>query len=88
MINEIANLYCWLWAGLPFELFRKLFPEPIKAGDYRWSKYDPLFQPKVRLVDGTWSGSGTLWRRRRREDNRWEYQQDPETLQESMDRVI
>ncbi|QIG74374.1 hypothetical protein EVC08_062 [Rhizobium phage RHph_N65] len=56
--------------------------------DYVWSRYDPIFQPLVRLTDGTWSGNGAMWRRRRQSDGRWEYQQDPETLEEQMDRII
>lgn len=87
IVEELVELYCWLWAGLPHAVFRTLFPEPVKPGDYHWSKYDPIFAPKVRLVDGTWSGNGTLWRRRRRSDDRWEYQQDPETLKEQMNRI-
>lgn len=87
MIEELTGLYCWLWTGLPHALFRKIFPEPIRSEDYHWSKYSPIFEPKVRLVDGKWSGNGQLWRRRNAAGN-WEYQQDPETLLESLERVI
>ncbi len=58
-----------------------MFPEKPGPNDYVWSKYDPLFQPIVRLENGKLSGDGTLWRRRRK-DGRWEYRQDPETLEE------
>jgi hypothetical protein len=88
MIDELIGWYCWFWAGMPKAIFRKFFPEPVRTGDYHWSRYDPIFRPAVKLTDGTWSSStGTLWRRRRESDDRWEYQQDPETLEEQMNRI-
>ncbi|MBB5664732.1 hypothetical protein GGE68_002929 [Rhizobium leguminosarum] len=89
MIKELFGLYCWCWTGLPRALFRKIFPEQIRPADYHWSKYDSAFAAVVRLTNGEWSsGNGTLWRRRRSSDDRWEYQQDEETLEEQMDRII
>lgn len=89
MIDELIGWYCWLWGGLPHVIFRKIFPEPVRPGDYHWSEVTSLWQPNVRLTDGTWSsGNGTMWRRRREYDDRWEYQQDEETAEEAMDRVI
>lgn len=49
-----------------------------------WEKAWPLFPH--RTVDGGWtSGCGQVWRRRRA-DNKWEYQQDEETYEEWLDR--
>lgn len=86
MIDELIELYCWIWTGLPRAIFRKIFPEPIRPEDCRWSKYSPIFEPKVRLADGKWSGNGQLWRRRSTAGN-WEYQQDPETVEDQMGRI-
>lgn len=86
MIEELTGLYGWLWTGLPLAIFRKIFPEPIRPEDYRWSKYSPIFEPKVRLADGKWSGNGQLWRRRSA-SGKWEYQQDTETVEDQMSRI-
>jgi hypothetical protein len=86
-ILELMNLYAHFVDMAPRRVLRFFFPEKIRPEDYYWSEV-LFFQPKVRLSDGTWSGNGRMWRRRRESDDRWEYQQDPETAEEAMDRVI
>lgn len=81
------NRIAYVIDAAPRRLFSALFPETPRPEDYFWSEVTSLWQPKVRLIDGTWSGNGTLWRRRR-PDGVWEYQQDPETVEEQMDRII
>ncbi|QJS27482.1 hypothetical protein [Rhizobium ruizarguesonis] len=88
MILEILNWLAYAMDSVPRRLFRLFVPETVRPGDYHWSKSETLFQPKVRLIDGGWSGNGTLWRRRRRSDDQWEYAEDPETIEEQMDRII
>lgn len=88
VIFEAFNLYAHFITMIPHWLFNFLFPETVKPDDYAWSKIKSFWQPKVRLVDGSWSGNGVMWRRRRESDNRWEYQQDPETAEEALERVI
>ncbi|MBX4870570.1 hypothetical protein HJA85_26985 [Rhizobium bangladeshense] len=88
MINELLNRAAYLVDAVPRRLIGILFPETPKPEDYYWSKYDPIFgHPKVRLIDGTWSRNGQMWRRRNA-SGEWEYRQDPETAEEAMDRVI
>lgn len=84
---ELMNWAAHLFDAIPRRVFRAFFPETPRPADYFWSKYDPIFPPVVRLTDGTWSGNGVMWRRRRRENDRWEYRQDLETLEEQMDRI-
>lgn len=84
---ELLNWSAYLVDAIPRRIFRVFFPETPRPSDYLWSEVTSLWQPKVRLIDGTWSENGTLWRRRR-EDGRWEYQQDPETVEEQMDRIV
>jgi len=83
---ELLNWAAYLFDAIPRRVFRAFFPETPKPGDCYWSKYEPIFEPKVRLVDGSWSANGTLWRRRR-PDGAWEYCQDEETAEEQMDRI-
>lgn len=78
---EFLNQAAYLLDAIPRMVFRAFFPEKPKEADYIWAKYDPLFPPVVRLVDGTWAGEGVLWRRRR-PDGQWEYRQDPETVED------
>lgn len=50
-----------------------------------WHKCDPPWFATVTLVDGTKANpGGQLWRRQR-PDGAWEYQQDPESLEDWMD---
>lgn len=52
-----------------------------------WHKCKEPFFPR-RTVDGGWTSAfGQTWRRRR-EDGRWEYKQDVETLEEFEDRSM
>lgn len=88
MLLELFNRCAFLFDAIPRTAIGILFPETPKPEDYYWSAYEPIFEPKVRLMDGSWSGEGKLWRRRRRSDDRWEYSQDPETIEEQMDRVV
>lgn len=85
---ELGQLYAYTIDRAPRLLFDLLFPEKIKPEDYYWSEVTSPWQPKVRLTDGTWSGNGVMWRRRRKSDDRWEYRQDEETVEEQMDRII
>lgn len=87
MIEELLNRAAYVFDAIPRRAIGILFPETPKPGDYYWSAYDPIFEPKVRLVDGSWSGNGKLWRRRRKSDDCWEYCQDVETVEEQMDRI-
>ena len=67
---------------VPICLFEAIFRTKPKPTDYDWHKYGLLSRPKVRLAGGAWSTHGQLWRRRRHQDGRWEYKQDPETMEE------
>lgn len=88
MLLELMKWYAHIITMAPRLVFRAIFPETPRPADYFWSRWDTIFQPVVRLDDGTWSGNGVMWRRRRQEDDRWEYRQDEETLEEQMDRII
>jgi hypothetical protein len=56
------------------------YPETI------WQKCHLPFFPR-RMMDGRWttSAGGQVWRRKR-QDGKWEYQQDEETVEEWLDR--
>jgi hypothetical protein len=86
---ELMNRTAYVIDAAPRRLFRALFPETPRPEDYFWSEVTSLWQPHVRLTDGTWSvsGGGTLWRRRREADGCWEYEQDAETLQQQLRRM-
>ncbi|MBX4897440.1 hypothetical protein HJA80_18195 [Rhizobium bangladeshense] len=87
MIFELLNRAAYFLDSIPRRAIAFLFPETPKPEDYYWSKYDPIFgQPKVRLIDGTWSHNGQMWRRRN-ESGKWEYRQDEETAEEQMNRI-
>lgn len=85
MIVELLDRVAYLVDSTPRRLFRMFFPEKIGPNDHLWSKYDPIFPPKVRLVDGSWSGNGQLWCRH--VNGAWEYRQDEETAEEQMNRI-
>lgn len=84
---ELLNWSAHLVDAIPRRVFRVFFPETPRPEDYFWSEVTSLWQPKVRLTDGTWSGDGTLWRRRRESDDCWEYEQDEETLEQQLNRM-
>lgn len=84
---ELLNWSAHLVDAIPRRIFRVFFPETPRPADYFWSEVTSLWQPKVRLTDGTWSGDGTLWRRRRESDDCWEYEQDEETLEQQLNRM-
>lgn len=81
MLSELLNYCAYAMDAAPRWLFRAIFPETPKSTDAVWTKYEPLFTPVVRLIDGSWAGNGMLWRRRG-PDGTWQYRQDPETLEE------
>jgi hypothetical protein len=85
MLHYIHSIIAFI-DGLPARLI-KADPRPE---DYDWSEVTSLWRPHVRLTDGTWSdsGGGTLWRRRRYSDDRWEYEQDAETLEQQLKRMV
>lgn len=81
MFTELLNYCAYVIDAAPRWLIGLLFPEKTGPTDAVWTKYEPTFPPVVRLIDGSWAGEGAMWRRRGL-DGRWEYRQDPETMEE------
>lgn len=69
-----------------FRRFRPTTAASAKATDLLWQEIAPPLWRSVRLIDGRRSQqTGKLWRRRAA-SGAWEYRQDPETLDEFLDR--